>query len=44
MSGRAYFLEGLIIGILRSDNKPWAYICSKGFFAGLRITAFLLGL
>ena len=18
-----------------SDNKPWAYICSKGFFAGL---------
>ena len=20
---------------LNSDNKPWAYICSKGFFAGL---------
>ena len=19
----------------KSDNKPWAYICSKGFFAGL---------
>ena len=40
MFGRAYFLKGLIIEILRSDNKPWAYICSKGFFALLTITAF----
>ena len=21
--------------VQNSDNKPWAYICSKGFFAGL---------
>ena len=20
---------------VNSDNKPWAYICSNGFFAGL---------
>ena len=28
---------------LNSDNKPWAYICSKGFFAGLIIIFFLGG-
>ena len=26
-----------------SDNKPWAYICSKGFFAGLISRELIIG-